>query len=623
MMSILLIYPPFGAIGCPYISIPTLGAYLRSKGIAVKAVDANNEFYRGLLTPHRIRAARSLAETALKELNHRPQLALTDTVRFARLMRALSIEEEDFREMEKVLDPDAPLSPRERMRLIHAAIRLVCAPYFPESVECLETHNIITYCSPFRKFSSRDVLQSTKREGLLSGFFESLLTPLLSDSNAPGIVGISASFPDQIEAAFRCARVIKAIKPHIHVVLGGAFVSCHMRNVREPKVFDLFDSLVLDDGEIPLERLYTELSGPNPDLARVPGLVYRSGGAICRNAPAPALDMESLPPPAYELLPLERYLLPRRNMPLPLRLSKGCNWRKCAFCRTRMSMIHQHQQPSPDYLFEQLRATMETTGNRIFFFTDDSASPQVMEDLSKKIIEADLRIKWVVNFRFDPRLTIERALCFRQAGCHYITLGLETFNDRLLRLMGKGTTTALIDRVLSNLAWAGLPVSVYMIVGLPTETREEALESFQAIEKRCRDGLISSYIYYVFQITPYSDIFDNPGRYGISRMIVPDGLDLDPPVFDFDGEGMPRETVARLAARFNAAAGNIIHSQGTPIRGNGITELNLSTGTLKLNYDVIAIGDAHQQVNHAFANVSLSEWLDGGEHLIPPIKRFR
>jgi radical SAM superfamily enzyme YgiQ (UPF0313 family) len=620
-MSILLISPPFGSLGSPYISVPTLAAYLRSRGVRVVMADAGNELYRSLLHADNIRNAREYAENCVAELNRRPQLTFSEMARFAYMARNLSNARNFSEKMERMLDADVEYGPGERMTAMHAAIRLACSPYFPEVIEAIETHNIVTYISPFRKFSTPDILRSMEREGLLSGFFERLLAPLLQGDDPPRIAGISASFPDQIEAAFRCARVIKQLAPHIHVALGGAFVSCHMRNVGKPEIFEVFDSLILDDGEVPLEKLHAELSSPTPDLRRVPGLVYLSEGRVCRNAPVAPISMESLPPPAYDLLPLERYILPRKNMPLLLRLSRGCYWGRCAFCRTRLPMIHQHDQPSADYLFEQIRTVVEITGVRIFTFTDDSASPEVLEELSRRLIKEQLVISWVVNLRFDPRLTLERAILYRRAGCHYVTLGLEAFNDRLLRLIGKGTTTRMIDKVLLNFSWAGLPVSVYMIVGLPTETEEEAVKSFEEIEKRRNEGFIQSFMYHSFQIVPYSEIAERPMKYGIRRVHAPVGLDLDPPVFEFDGEGMPRRSARSLEAKFNKGAANGRAPGESPAKKRSGAESTLNNGGLALNYDMDAIASALQTVTDEAGACSMGEWLEAGERLIKPLRR--
>ncbi len=619
-MSVLLIHPPFGALGSPYISIPTLGRYLRARDITVELLDANNEFYRSILAPERIRQAWQRVEAAIEELDGQEQLTFSEMVRFLRLVRAhseaLPLEEA----MERAADPTAAMSPGKRMRTLQAAVRLACAPHFPEAVEFLESHHISTYLSPFRKFSSADILRSARRNGLLSGFFQSLLAPVFHRPKRPLIAGISVSFPDQVEAAFRCARVIKMMAPEVHVVLGGAYVSCHMREVKNGAIFDWIDSLVLDDGEIPLEHLYQEWQNRQPDLSRVPGLVYRAGGAVRRNEPASPLATAPLPTPAYDLLPLERYFLPRRNMPLLLRLSRGCPWARCAFCRTELAMVHHHFQPSADYLFEQIRETVTATGSRIFTFTDDSASPEVVEALCERLLQAKLEIRWTVNFRFDPRLTLRRATLFRRAGCHYVTMGLETFNDRLLRLMSKGISTRLIDRVLSNLSWAGLPVTVYMIVGLPTETEQEARKSFEEVEKRRRQGFIADYMYHIFQVARFSDIASHPAKYGIRQLHLADDLDLDPPVFDFEGEGMSRQTARSLAFQFNEAKnGGTRISSHRPGAGRPM-ELPMRDGTLRLNYDITEAMAVMQPVNDAMGTGSLSEWLSYGEENIKPFR---
>jgi anaerobic magnesium-protoporphyrin IX monomethyl ester cyclase len=577
--SVLLIYPPFGTWDKPYLSIPVLASFLRSKRIPVEALDANNAFYHQFLTRQAIAAGRIFGEVRIAALNDQRRLNLREIIEYCRLVRALAQSQFIPEDPGSVFDPGHPLPHPRKMLIIDSAIRVAAAPYFPESIE------LPNYLTPFSEYSSRDIALAVQSPSLLQEVFRPILGPLLLEKDLK-VAGISVCFPNQILPAFHCAHVIKRLRPDMHVTLGGSAVSCHMRNVNRSEIFKIVDSLVLDDGEGPLESLAGELARVRPHLENVPGLVYLSRGRIHKNRPSPPMDMQVLPTPAYDVLPLERYPLPREELKLPFRLSRGCAWHRCAFCRTGLTMVHHSQQPSPDFLYTQLKSVVDQTGVRNFQFIDDSASPEVLQELSERLIDGHLRITWFANIRFGPRITSELCALLRRAGCRQLKLGLESYNDRLLRLMNKGISTKTIDRVLSSASAAGLDVHANMMVGLPTESERDALDSFNAIWRFYRSGALRSFIYSVFQITPYSRIAEQPEQYGISRMTTPESLDLAPPVIAFEAEGMSRKRARALAARFNGAIGGGNIPLIKQRNGNPLTRLTISGKDIALRHDL-------------------------------------
>src|SRR5262245_50315598 len=65
----------------------------------------------------------------------------------------------------------------------------------------------------------------------------------------PDVVGMSVPFPGNVYGAFRMARVMRAAAPHTKLVLGGGWVNTELRALAEPRVFDYFDYVTLDDGD--------------------------------------------------------------------------------------------------------------------------------------------------------------------------------------------------------------------------------------------------------------------------------------------------------------------------------------------------------------------------------------
>src|SRR5690606_24653442 len=72
----------------------------------------------------------------------------------------------------------------------------------------------------------------------------------------PKLVCFSVPFPGNLYSAFRCAQYIKANYPNIKIAMGGGFPNTELRELKDPRVFEFFDYITLDDGELPLELVW-------------------------------------------------------------------------------------------------------------------------------------------------------------------------------------------------------------------------------------------------------------------------------------------------------------------------------------------------------------------------------
>ena len=87
--------------------------------------------------------------------------------------------------------------------------------------------------------------------------------------HTPNLVLLSVPFPGSVYAAFRIAQTIKAHDSSIVTALGGGFVNTELRELSEPRVFDYFDYVTLDDGERPILALLEHLQGKRPQSGLV------------------------------------------------------------------------------------------------------------------------------------------------------------------------------------------------------------------------------------------------------------------------------------------------------------------------------------------------------------------
>jgi radical SAM superfamily enzyme YgiQ (UPF0313 family) len=545
--QVVLIHPPFCMPDKPYISTAVLYSHLSAQGVDVSVFDLNIEFYRDYLSLSAIHRGLDFIEKRFRELDNRPSLDSLEIQEYRNLVhlkKRMSGDPPPF----DLLFTNSRLSNVEQFMLFGLGIDIVNTAHFPESLDFLATTGYIRHSCRGNTFSSHDVVRSMSEPSLYSSAIRRIMTGYLND-NTPGIIGISVSFPDQIRPAFYTASVIKTLRPEIHVCLGGTAVSSHLRDITNIRLFDPVDTFILDEGETPLLELIRCLNHSSP-YHHIPGLMYAKDGRIHKNEPVPTDSDTGLILPDYNCADLDRYLVNTRSMALLCRLSRGCYWRKCSFCRTHLSFVNHHVLAELDDITPWIDTLVENTPVRILHFTDDAADPDLLYSLSRHLAGHDSPVHWVANMRFDPRITREKLDMYKKARCRALYFGLESCHARVLKKMKKGISLPFVEKTLKHCADIGIPVHLYMIVGFPTETEQEALESFTRVYEWKETGLAAQVIYNVFEISNGSDIASNPPEYGITEIVSPSSCDLSPPVSDFTGSGMEREKAKSLCSDF-------------------------------------------------------------------------
>lgn len=300
------------------------------------------------------------------------------------------------------------------------------------------------------------------------------LTPLLRlmcdliDARQPDAVGFSMIFSDQLPVGAALGRYQRE-KHGRKVLMGG---SCFVEGPENflkwyPKATD---AVITGDGELPLKRLLVS----NFRTALAPGVTYSRNGKIKKTPPSYEKEIDQFGIPDFGGLHLTRYFSPEPV--IPLLLSRGCYWRKCTFCVHYFSSGDTYRMHSLDRVIEMLRSFVEK-GISNFSFVDEMIAPGHFVKLAQAIKNAKLDIAYYAlskpNKTFTPTVLKEMA----ESGCKYILWGVESGNQRILDLMGKGTQKEEVAQVLRSAHEAGIANHVYIICGFPTETPMEWAET--------------------------------------------------------------------------------------------------------------------------------------------------
>jgi len=358
------------------------------------------------------------------------------------------------------------------------------------------------------------------------------LTILAVDRNRPTIVLLSVPFPGSVYAAFRMAQAIKAHNPAIVTVLGGGYVNTELRELKEPRVFDHFDFVTLDDGERPILALLEHLAGQRPRLNLVRTFARVNGQVRYFNTGEPDVPFAEVGTPTWEGLPLTRYLslLDMLN-PMhrlwsdgrwnKLTVAHGCYWKKCSFCDVSLDYIGRYDGAPAALLVDRIESIIAETGQTGFHFVDEAAPPKALKALADELQRRNRAISWWGNIRFEKSFTPELCLQLADSGCIAISGGLEVASDRLLKLMQKGVSVDQVARVTRAFSAAGIMVHAYLMYGFPTQTVQDTVDALEYVRQLFAEGCIQSGFFHRFACTVHSPVGKNPAEYGIKLKPLP------------------------------------------------------------------------------------------------------
>jgi radical SAM superfamily enzyme YgiQ (UPF0313 family) len=329
----------------------------------------------------------------------------------------------------------------------------------------------------------------------------------------------------------------------IRVVVGGTVYSKFVNALgAAPDFFSMCDAVVVYEGETALQRLAEELCCGTPDLACVPNLIWHDGGSVRVNRPFIAEDLCLLPTPDFTGFPLERYLAPAPV--LPYNLGKGCYWNKCLFCEiphiNNLSGTEYRVKPAR-LIVDQLEELSAKFKTPFFQFTDESCPPGLLEEMTDIILKRNLKIYYLCYARLESAFTAERLKKLRRGGLRKLMFGLESGSDRTLHNINKGISAAQAETVMNNCRQAGINFRLFVILGFPGETLEDAWETrafLQRVSPLLRDPL-NSFEINLFHLDTLSCFGKNLERFKIKvseketgefylggdRFTCPEGMD--------------------------------------------------------------------------------------------------
>lgn len=360
------------------------------------------------------------------------------------------------------------------------------------------------------------------------------------------ILGISAVTP-VMPVALAIAVQVKKRLPAVRIVMGGP----HPSILPDEALADgSVEAVVRGEGELTLLAICRAIEEKR-GYGGIKGVSYRENGRITHNEPAGYInDLDELPRPAYDLLPMHLYTSPPQwsvaSPSFQLSASRGCPF-NCGFCCVGMG--RKVRCKSARNVCDEIEYLVDNHNCRQIVFVDTTFpfNERHSEEVCGEMIRRGLnkKIVWFTSTRVDivnPRILG----LMRKAGCRLITYGVESGDQRILDSVRKGISLAQVSSAVDMANKAGIDITASYILGLPGESADTIRKTI-AFAKRLNT------LYAQFNvIVPYpgTQVYDYAEKNGLLRnkdwnnyVSLTSLTELDPP---FIAEGMTKEGLLGL-----------------------------------------------------------------------------
>ncbi len=271
----------------------------------------------------------------------------------------------------------------------------------------------------------------------------------------------------------RVTRMIRDVLPNIRVVYGGVFPTFHFEQILEAERH--IDVIVRGEGEATITRLVDALEKGGP-LERIAGIAFRAEDRIVATPEAPLLrDLDSIRV-GWELIDLGQYSYWGNRRAVVAQFSRGCP-HKCTYCGQR-GFWRRFRHRDPKRFAAEIAWLHKEHGVQVINLADENPTSNrtAWVELLEALIAEGLPVIIVASTRASDIVRDRDILhLYRRAGVVRFLLGSESTDEKTLRRIRKGTTTATDREAIRLLRQNGIVSLVTFAVGFAQERDRDYL----------------------------------------------------------------------------------------------------------------------------------------------------
>jgi radical SAM superfamily enzyme YgiQ (UPF0313 family) len=297
------------------------------------------------------------------------------------------------------------------------------------------------------------------------------------------------------------AQKIKAVLPNVKIIFGGLWFSSMPQYALDKYPF--IDYVVMAEEEAFSELLSYIEKGQSVD--NIAGVAYRKDGkAVLGPHKALRQDLDSLPLPAYDLFPMEKYVGHTHWKPfVEMVTSRGCP-SACTFCYEWDQYDPRHPEDflswrakSPERVIEELELLHHQYGVKVVVIQDDNfnVNPQRVEKFCRMKLEKKNPIKWVSLGRAIDWTNCENILpLMKESGLFMGVFGIEVTTKEELKQIAKGITIDQIKKTIDILRSQDIAIVADIMMGFDEDTEAKIKSRYEFTDEVDPDILWIGYV---------------------------------------------------------------------------------------------------------------------------------
>jgi len=334
-------------------------------------------------------------------------------------------------------------------------------------------------------------------------------------------VGITAMTGQQIKYALEVSKFVKE-NSNVPVVWGGVHVSLMPEQSIQNKYIDI---IVKGEGDYALYEIADALEKQQKSgkdfLKNVRGIYYKKDDQIKKTKERELIqDLDKLPDLPYDLVDMNKYygFSLEHGKSITLMTSRGCPYR-CAFCYNTVYYKNKWRGMSARKTVDKIKYVIDKFGVKSIYFQDDNFCANVgrFKEIIDLILKEKINIKWgLLGSRINSLKMMDEEFLARvvKAGCVNIDVGIESGSQRILNLISKDINLQEVIDVNKKISKFFEKTKYTFIMGLPSETEQELLQSTKFALKLYKDNPHVLPIFNIFFINPGTAVYNMAIKYG-------------------------------------------------------------------------------------------------------------
>lgn len=346
------------------------------------------------------------------------------------------------------------------------------------------------------------------------------LNELLKDAFCVGLSVMTA----QVDSALQIARRIKQSYPDLPIVWGGYHPSLFPEQTLEDP---LVDFVIQGEGDWSFLDLLKALETKGP-YDHIDGIGYKKSGEFIFHPQKTYYEINNLPHWDWSLYNIQPFLIggtwsdPTPVKQLPVQTSRGCPF-MCTFCiNTTLSCYRKWRVRDVNKVVDEIENLIKIHNIQWINFRDEIffLTKKRIVEFCDEILRRNLKFNWAANARVDffsrGILDDEAMSKLKQAGCVNLSFGAESGSLKMLNFLRKGITPEQIILSAKMCNQYGIKPIYSFIVGLPGETKDDIMMSYDIMKKiveLCPTSvLLGPHLYRPY---PGCEIYDIAKKFGV------------------------------------------------------------------------------------------------------------